>query len=259
MPLPLSWDLPEIIKTRFGQKSSGKQRAMEAQGHLLLVLHKAPRQHQKNRESVFYWRKPSGEWLSSEQKNTLLSQQKAAGIKQLINHLQEYAQMERDFTQQYHNAKNAQDYFLILQHLTPLNRSIKNLHATLQSAREEIPDDRDLIDLRDFAYELERNLDLIYTDTKNALDFYLAQKAEEQNRLTIQSLHFSDRLNILMAIFLPLTAITSVFGMNLPSGLENSPTIFFWLIFSGGIFLGFVMRGWVFNSKILSNFREKEK
>ncbi len=255
MQLPHHWDLPETIKQRFGQKSPGKQRAMEADGHLLLVLHQAPHPSQKTRKTIFYWRKPTGEWLSSNQKSPLLSQQKDAGLKQLINHLQEYSEIETEFSQQYQNAKNAQDYFQILQHITPLHRAIQNLHATLQTAREEIPSDQDLIDLRDFAYELERNLDLLYSDTKNALDFYLAEKAEEQTRLSLESLHSSDRLNILMAIFLPLTALTSVFGMNLPSGLENSPILIFWLIFGGGIYLGFLIRGWVFQK---SRIRKQE-
>lgn len=257
MQLPQHWELPETIKKRFGQKSAGKQRAMEADGHLLLVLHQAPHPSQKTRKSVFYWRKPTGEWLSSHQKSSLLSQQKDAGLKQLISHLQEYSERETEFTQQYQKAKNAQNFFQILQHITPLNRAITNLHITLQTAREEIPTDQDLIDLRDFAYELERNLDLLYHDTKNALDFYLAEKAEEQTRLSLESLHSSDRLNILMAIFLPLTALTSVFGMNLPNGLENSPIIIFWLIFGGGIYLGFLIRGWVFQNSKIGNRKSK--
>lgn len=254
MQLPKNWNLPEKITQRFGQKSSGKQRAMEADGHLLLVLHKVPHLHQKMRETVFYWRNPQGEWFCSEQKGGLLTQQKGSALKQLISHLQEYGQIEQEFSQKYHQAQDADDYFHILQNMTPLNRAVKNLHATLQTARDEIPHDRDLIDLRDFAGELERNLDLLYTDTKNALDFYLAKKAEEQTRLSLQSLQASDRLNILMALFLPLTALTSVFGMNLPNGLEHSPAFLFWIIFFCSIYLGFVILGWVFQKSI---FRRK--
>jgi Mg2+ and Co2+ transporter CorA len=254
--LPPSWNIPETIKKRLGQKSSGKQRAMEADGHLLLIIHKIPHKNQKTRQGVFYWRKPTGEWLCSEQKNTLLNQQKTGGLKQLINQLMEYSEIEKEFTQQYQNAQDAEDYLKILQNITPIHRILKNLHNTLQSARELIPQDPDLIDLRDSAYELERNLELLYTDTKNSLDFYLAQQAQQQTFLSLQSLKSSDRLNILMAIFLPLTAITSVFGMNLPSGLENSPILLFWLIFLGGIFLGFGIRGWVFQKSKFKNKKE---
>jgi Mg2+ and Co2+ transporter CorA len=51
------------------------------------------------------------------------------------------------------------------------------------------------------------------------------------------------RLNFLAAIFLPLTAVASVFGMSLPSGLENSPTWVFWSVLLFGLLLGIVIRG----------------
>jgi Mg2+ and Co2+ transporter CorA len=52
------------------------------------------------------------------------------------------------------------------------------------------------------------------------------------------------RLNILAAIFFPLTAIASLFGMNLRSGLEASPTWVFWVVFLAGIVVGMVVREW---------------
>lgn len=51
--------------------------------------------------------------------------------------------------------------------------------ATLQAAREAISDDRNVSDLRDPAYDLERTPDLLYMDTKDALDYNIARKAEE--------------------------------------------------------------------------------
>ncbi len=50
MNLPSSWQLPEEIRQRFGLKSAGKQRAMLADGHLLLVLHRAPRKGETTRD-----------------------------------------------------------------------------------------------------------------------------------------------------------------------------------------------------------------
>ncbi|MEB3358033.1 MAG: hypothetical protein VKK04_15000 [Synechococcales bacterium] len=58
MKLPPSWNLPDQIRNRFGQKSSGKQRAMLAEGHLLLVLHQVPSPGDRTRTGIFYWRKP---------------------------------------------------------------------------------------------------------------------------------------------------------------------------------------------------------
>jgi hypothetical protein len=52
-----------------------------------------------------------------------------------------------------------------------VHRTTRHLHATLQEARESAPDDRDLINLRDQAGELERAVELLHGDAKNGLDF----------------------------------------------------------------------------------------
>ena len=105
--------------------------------------------------------------------------------------------------------------------------------------------DRDIIDLRDSAYELERALDLLHSDSKNALDFYMAKKAEEQANIGMQAVQTGHRLNILAAIFFPLTAIASIFGMNLRHGFEGAPIGTFWGVFLFGLILGFLTRKWV--------------
>lgn len=236
MLLPSSWELPLEIKQRLGQKRSGKQRAMVANGHLLLVLHKPPLLQKREREAVFFWRKPDNQWLSSEYG------------KGLMYHLEEYASAEQNLLQLYDQAQNATDYFQILQQITPLLRATKNLHFTLQSAREALPEVKDLIDWRDWADELERSLDMLYTDTKNALDFRLAQQAETQSRLSLQSVKAGDRLNLLAAIFLPLTAISSVFV------LDNTK---FWFVLIAGISLGFLLKTWVFQDILSESKRIK--
>ena len=240
MNLPILWELPEEIKERFGERSAGKQRAMLADGHLLLVLHKAPTRGQQRRHGIFFWRKPSGEWESSG---------KMDGLRGLRKHIDAYSKAEDRFSEEYEQAKTAEDYFRILEEMAPLHHAARNLHATLQAAREGIPDDRDIIDLRDWAYELERTLDLLYADAKNALDFHIAKKAEDQARLSLRSIQTANRLNILAAIFFPLTAISSVFGMNLRSGLEGPSSAMFWFVFLIGIALGFVTREWVSKEK----------
>jgi hypothetical protein len=93
----------------------------------------------------------------------------------------------------------------------------------LQAAREAIREDRDIIDLRDWAYQVERGFALLYTDSKNALDYSIAKRAEEEAKLSRQAVQTGHRLNILAAIFFPLTAIASLFGMNIRSGLEDFP------------------------------------
>jgi hypothetical protein len=235
--LPSSWQLPEPIKNRFGQKGAGKQRAMTAEDHLLLVLHKSPRPDHAIGDTVFFWRNPEGEWKYSS---------KGQGLKMLFTHLEEYDLAQNKLLKNYHECQNSEDYFQLLEKILPLQIATKNLHLTLQSAREMIVEDKDLIDLRDWACEIERDLELLYINAKNALDFQMAKKAEEQAELSLKSVKAGDRLNLLAAIFFPLTAIASVFGMNLPSGLENASILLFWIVFIIGLGLGLMIRSWIF-------------
>ena len=64
-PLPPSWELPAEIRSRLGEKL-GRQRAMSAAGHLLLILHAPPRADENERLGHVYWRKPDGTWQSTE-------------------------------------------------------------------------------------------------------------------------------------------------------------------------------------------------
>ena len=235
MKIPISWDLPNEIIVRFGQ-TPGRQRAMSADGHLLLVLHKAPSADESERRGAFFWRKPNGDWESTE---------RGRGLKALREHVEAYSTLLAELEKEYEGASKADDYFHILERVAPLSHAANNLHDVLQAAREAIREDRDIIDLRDWAYQVERGFALLYTDSKNALDYSIAKRAEEEAKLSRQAVQTGHRLNILAAIFFPLTAIASLFGMNIRSGLEDSPIWVFWAVFLVGIFVGVVVREWV--------------
>ncbi len=236
MKLPASWALPDQIKNRFGQRSVGKQRAMIADGHLLLVLHKAPMLGDRTREGALFWRNPNGVWEANGG---------SRGLQPLIRHVEAYNEAEEQLRDRYDQAQIASDYFAILEAIAPLRRSALNLHTTLQSAREGIPGDRDIIDLRDWAYDIQRGLDLLYENTKNALEYDIAQRAEDQARLSLDAVITAHRLNVLVAIFFPLTALTAIFGMNITNGLEQQSVLAFWLITGVGIAAGWTVRQWV--------------
>jgi len=212
---------------------------MLADGHLLLVLHQVPRPGDRTRTGVFYWRKPDGGWVFSG----------GYGVKALFRHLEEYTAAEESFARDYERAQTAEDYFEILEGMLPLRLATQNLHATLQSAREGIPQDKDIIDLRDWAYDIERTLDLLYENAKNALDYKIAQRVEEQSQWSMRSVEAGHRLNVLAAIFFPLTAVSCLFGMNVVSGLENSSFLTFWFITLGAFGLGLMVRRWVTSGK----------
>jgi Mg2+ and Co2+ transporter CorA len=75
--------------------------------------------------------------------------------------------------------------------------------------------------------------------------FGTAREAEEQARLSKEAVRASHRLNILAALFFPLTAIASIFGMQLWHGLDERSPAMFWIIFAVGAALGFGMKSWV--------------
>ena len=46
----------------------------------------------------------------------------------------------------------------------------------MQSARELLPDDPDLVSMRDDAYQVERAAELLQADIRNSFDLYVARK-----------------------------------------------------------------------------------
>ncbi len=211
--LPATWDVPKVFRERLGDKA-GRQRAMFSDGHLLLVLHQPPGAEETNRRGRFIWRKPDGSWTSSDL---------GGGTAALTKHLAEYAEAIQVLDLREENAKSAIDYFGVLEGLAPLLRATAHLHSALQEARKQVPNDRSIINFRDQAYELERNAELLYTNTKNSLDFEMARTAEEETRASRRMAASAHRLNNLVAFFFPLATLSAVFGVNMLNGFEQIP------------------------------------
>lgn len=63
--IPESWDLPATIHKRLGD-AAGRQRVMDEEGHLLLILHRAPEPEDNEvRRPVLFWSRPGGDWRSA--------------------------------------------------------------------------------------------------------------------------------------------------------------------------------------------------
>ena len=236
MIIPPTWAVPDAIRIRLGQNTYGRQRAILEEGHLLLVLHKPPGPDDRAREGLLFWRSPAGDWQFNRG---------GPGTGGLKRHVQSYAEIETKLTAEYEQATNIAPLFDLMETLVPLTRAARNMHLALQAAREAVKGDTFLIEMRDQAYEVERNLDLLYEDVRNAIQHRAARKAEEQARLTEEALHASHRLNILAALFFPLTAIASLFSMNFAHGMDEHKPIIFWLVFVISVALGFGMKSWV--------------
>ena len=249
MIIPPNWTLPEAIKIRLGHTTVGRQRAIVEDGHLLLVLHKPPGPDDRNREGVLFWRNPVGEWQVSRG---------GQGSGALKRHVQGYSEVEGKLAHDYEEAADTTALFELLDALTPLARAAHNMYAALQAAREAVKNDVLLIEARDLASDADRNLDLLLEDVRNALQYKMAREAEHQARLSQEAVRASHRLNVLAAWFFPLTAISSVFGMNFSHGLGDHDPIMFWIIFALGLALGFAMKSWVLAGRGEKNGAEKQ-
>ena len=236
MIIPPTWNLPDAIRARLSQNTYGRQRAIFEEGHLLLILHRPPGPDERTREGLLFWRNPAGDWQFNRG---------GPGTGALKRHVQSYAEIETKLTAEYEKSPDITTLFDLMETLVPLTRSARNMHLALQTARESVKGDAFLIEIRDQAYEVERNLDLLYEDVRNAIQHRAARKAEEQARLSEQALHASHRLNILAALFFPLTALASIFGMQLAHGFDERNPLNFWLVFAVGVVLGLVMKSWV--------------
>lgn len=232
-PIPHNWDVPKVFRDRFGARA-GRQRVMAAEGHLLLILHDAPR---LDTEPVarLYWRKPDGTWRSSASSATTVNALRA--------HIEEMGAVIDDLEARTSRAARAKDWFAILHAVAPLHRTVLGQAAALQEARELAKTDRDLISIRDLAQENERAVELISTHARAGLDYTIAQNAEDNTAATEHVVASQHRLNLIAATFLPISAFGALLGTNLKSGLEtwNAPYAF-WAVAAVALVIGVIVR-----------------
>lgn len=233
--IPPNWDLPERFHHRLGAQA-GRQRAMLHDGHLLLVLHKLPKASTLGREPVFYWRGRDGAWRASEGGKN--------GLAALRAHVEGFTATLASLDQRLDRAERAADYFEVIQEVGPILRTARNLHRVLQEARDGVPDDREIITLRDLAGDAERSGELVLADATHGLNFTVARRSEEQAELAERIARSGHRLNLIAALFLPVSAFGAMFGMNFRHGLETagSPWLF-WGVLGVALVFGLLVRG----------------
>jgi hypothetical protein len=209
--LPPDWSIPAKLRDRLGT-SAGKQRVLEEEGHLLLVLHAVPGVDEVGRRGRFFWRDPSGAWRVAPETDRVAT---------LAEHMNEYQLAIATLEHGEEAARQARDYFELLDHLTPLERATRNLYAVLQQAREAATDDRELIVVRDQASDLTRRVELLHDELRNGLEFAIAWQGEQQAEMSYQMSVATHRLNLLAAFFFPIVTLTAIFGTNLQHGFEE--------------------------------------
>lgn len=236
--IPQEWKVPARFRERIG-RTAGRQRAMSDSGHLLLILHEVPKSQDPKRNARLFWRQPNGRWEEAAEGRKPSG---ADGLSALKRHLEAYAAAVNVVDDEVDKATTADVLFRILRDATPIARSARHLTAALQEARDAV-DDKDLISLRDQSQEVERAVELVVADANNALKHIEAKSAEEQAAFARKTAESQHRLNLLGAMFFPITAVGAVLGMNLKSGLESSPPWVFWTVMASAFVLGLIVRG----------------
>ena len=225
--VPKTWDLPEAIRSRLGT-DPGRQRMMDEDGHLLLILHEAPTpEDEENRRAFVLWGSPDGTWKSAPT---------AGGLGGLDAHLDSYRSAIQSLDDDTDTADSPQDYFDVVKRSLPLLRSTKNLLNVLQAARTARPADQRLIVARDSAINLERAIDLTAGEAKAGMDYTLAMHAEAQATAAQAATDEARRLNRLVAFFFPMATIAAVLGINEVDNVIADPGFRMTLI--GGLIAG---------------------
>lgn len=231
--IPEGWSVPNRIRQRVGVQA-GRQRAIVEEGHLLLIVHEVPREDDTARTAKLFWRAPDGGWRAS-------GAGQSPGLPVLKRHLEAVQQALHQLDARVDAGKTAQDFFQVLNAATPLQRAVRNLAKALQEARDGV-DDREIIGLRDSAGDLERAAELLVSDARNAMEYTVARNAEVQAATAQRAVDAQHKLNLLAALFFPVTAIGSILGTNLHTGLEHLPPALFWLVLLLAFGTGFAIR-----------------
>lgn len=229
--IPKTWELPGAIRSRLGE-SVGRQRLIDGDGHLLLLLHQVPRSEDDEvRTAAAFWRNPAGEWKSAPL---------GGGLTGLQAHLASYQTAAHELDAAVETAKSARDYFDIIRRMNPLQRATRNMSAAVQALRLALPGETRVITLRDLAVDAERAIELVAADAKAGMDFTVAESATQQAAAAEVANQEARRLNKLAAFFLPLATLVSVFGMNPPESIYHESG--FLLVLVAGVALGLVAR-----------------
>lgn len=225
--IPTTWTLPDAVRRRLGA-TIGQQRLIDVDGNLLLLLHEPPRpEDAETRHGVVFWCDTEGQWLSAP---------RDGGLIELERHLQRYRQAIHGLDRELAEARTARQFYDVIRHTHSLQRATLSQVHVMQAAREARPAITRLISLRDQATDLERAIALIAANARVGMDFSLADNAAQQLKITNLATLEARRLNRLVAFFLPIGTLVSVFGMN--NALELFAQNAFWWIMLVGLFMG---------------------
>ncbi len=230
--LPKSWAIPDIFRRRLGE-DAGRQRLMKEDGHLLAILHQLPTADDRGkRDAVLFWIDDKGAWKSLPE---------SGGRSALRAHVETYLSRVTALDVELDKASSASEIHDIIDEATPVLRAGRNMMSVIQELRQALPDDLQVLAIRDVAVGVERAADLLVQDAKSSLDFLIAKNSAEQAVAAAAATHEARKLNRLAAFFFPLMTLAAVMGMNRPSEVLAFGGV--WVVVTIGIVLGAIVWG----------------
>ena len=230
--LPQFFECEEEILDQLSNRP-GNQRCVVGRDELLVVVHEVPKPGVPEREPILFWRRADENWIDSGGRK---------GLGKLGELLDRYAKVIDAHEDVVDEADTAQEIFDLARAAGPLARATRNLALAIEQTMAQDEDTRELRTFRDRARELERAAEQLSQDARLTLEFWKAERSEQQQESAEKLNKIAFRLNLLAGLFLPLVAIGGLFGMNvdLPDVAETSKA-WFWVVVCGGLAVGGVM------------------
>lgn len=228
--IPKSWNISEAIRKRVGE-GVGRQRLIAEDGELLVILHQLPTAADKgHRQAALFWCDSAGNWKSLPS---------SGGRSELLSLVKSYRKRIADLDLALDKAEEPSSIHAVIDEATPVDRAGRHVQQVLSELRKALPNDLDILEIRDIAVEMDRAGDLLTQDARSSLDLMIAKSSASQAKDADKAAKEAQKLNRLAAFFFPLMTIASVFGMNEPQDTLTSPRM--WIAVGVGLLLGAIV------------------
>lgn len=227
--LPSGFELEDELSDQLSNRP-GNQRCVVGRDELLLVAHDVPKPGVAERDPLIFWRRSDELWVDYAG---------GKGLKRLADLLDRYSKAIDANMELIEEADTAAEVFALAKAAGPLARASRNLAIAIEQTLVNDEDNREMKSFRDRSREIERAADQLNQDARLTLEYWKAERSEEQQASADKLNQIAFRLNLLAGFFLPLVALGGIFGMNVKlPGFVNG---LFWLIFFGGLATGALM------------------
>lgn len=222
---------PPFVLRQIGT-TSRRQRFFKFSEGWILVLHRLPGAGAgEERRSVYRYAEGDG---------PVVHDPEGLSLEEVLG---EYRDRLESFEDRLEEALSLSELIEERRMLFPVGRALRNACRAIEDAEIGLLGRRLFLVSRELASELLRKLEILESDLAADIETLQSELAAAHARAT-EKLEAKNRyLNTLVALFLPLTALTSAFGMNFASGMSTENPWNFWLVILAGV-LGSLGLAW---------------